>query len=139
MNYLEKIRQSGRDANPFFRLMDIEIGDICEGNAEISMKIRADMLNGENWLQGGLFTALADEAMVLAIYSLLAPDEQVATISETTTFISGAREGDVIVASGRVIKKGKRVVFAEGDVGLLEGGQGIISRSSAAFAVLKQH
>lgn len=139
MNYLEKIRRSGRDANPFFRLMDIEIGDICEGNAEISMKIRPDMLNGENWLQGGLFTALADEAMVLAIYSLLAPDEQIATISETTTFISGAREGDVIVASGRVIKKGKRVVFAEGDVRLLEGGKGILSRSSAAFAVLKQH
>jgi acyl-CoA thioesterase len=133
---MENIRQSGRDANPFFRLMDIEIGDICEGNAEISMKIRPDMMNGEDWLQGGLFTALADEAMVLAIYSLLPPDEQIATISETTTFISGAREG-TLVASGRVIKKGKRVVFAEGDVRSLEGGKGILSRSSAAFAVLK--
>jgi acyl-CoA thioesterase len=138
MNYLEKIRQEGRDANPFFRMMDIEIGDICEGNAEISMKIRADMMNGEDWLQGGLFTALADEAMVLAIYSLLAPDEQIATISETTTFIAGAREGENLVASGRVIKKGKRVVFAEGDVRSIEKGKGVISRSSAAFAVLKQ-
>ncbi len=138
MNYLEKIRQEGRDANPFFRMMDIEIGDICEGNAEISMKIRADMMNGEDWLQGGLFTALADEAMVLAIYSLLAPDEQIATISETTAFIAGAREGESLVASGRVIKKGKRVVFAEGDVRSIEAGKGMLSRSSAAFAVLKQ-
>jgi acyl-CoA thioesterase len=138
MNYLEKIKQEGRDANPFFRLMDIEIGDICEGNAEISMKIRPDMMNGEDWLQGGLFTALADEAMVLAIYSLLAANEQIATISETTTFISGAREGENLVASGRVIKKGKRVVFAEGDVRSIEEGKGILSRSSAAFAVLKQ-
>jgi acyl-CoA thioesterase len=135
MNYLEKIRETGRDANPFFTLMGVEIGDLEKGSAQVRMKIRPDMLNGEGWLQGGIFTALADEAMVLAIYSLIDSGERIATISETTIFLTGVREG-ILVADGRLIKQGKRVIFAEGDIRLL-GSDSILARSSAAYAVLK--
>jgi len=92
------------------------------------------MLNGEGWLQGGIFTALADEAMVLGIYSLTGPAEQIATITETTTFLGGAREG-TLYATGRVVRKGKRVVFAEGEVRDGAPGGRLLSRSSAAFAL----
>lgn len=134
MNYIEKIRNEGRDANPFFTLMGIEIGEMGDGEAEISLQIRPDMRNGEGWLQGGLFVALADEAMVLAMYPLLEKNERLATISEHTTFISGAQEG-VIHATGRVVKRGRRVIFAEGEV-RMDGREGkILSRTTAAFAV----
>ena len=134
MNYIEKIRAMGRDANPFFSLMGIDVEELDGGDAVISMKVRPDMQNGEGWLQGGIFTALADEAMVLAIYPLLERDERLATISEHTTFISGAREG-ILYAAGRVVKRGRRVIFAEGEVrsGGKEGK--ILSRTTAAFAV----
>lgn len=135
MNYIERIRSEGRDANPFFTLMGIEIGVIGSGCATLSMPIRPDMMNGEDFLQGGLFTALADEAMVLAIYPLLSLEERIATISESTTFMSGAQRG-VLVGTGRVIKKGRRVIFAEADV-TLEGSDRILSRSSASFMVTK--
>ena len=137
MNYIEKIRTRGRDANPFFVLMGIEVGTIGDGEAEISMQIRTDMHNGEGWLQGGIFTALADEAMVLAIYPLLEKNERLATISEHTTFISGAREG-VLSAAGRVVKRGRRVIFAEGEVRTGGGDGKILSRTTAAFAVGKE-
>lgn len=135
MNYIERIRTEGRDANPFFSLMGIEIGTAGESYATLRMPVRQDMLNGEDFLQGGLFTALADEAMVLAIYPLLDPGEQIATISETTTFLSGAQRG-VLIGTGRVIKKGRRVVFAEGDI-TLEGSDKILSRSTATFMVTR--
>ncbi len=135
MPYIERIRSCGRDANPFFTLMGIELGVIGNGCATLRMPIRPDMLNGEDFLQGGLFTALADEAMVLAIYPLLLPEERIATISESTTFMSGAQRG-VLVGTGRVIKKGRRVIFAEGDV-VLEGSDRILSRSTATFMVTK--
>jgi uncharacterized protein (TIGR00369 family) len=93
------------------------------------------MLNGEDFLQGGLFTALADEAMVLAIYPLLDPEERIATISESTTFMSGAQEG-VLIGTGRVLKKGRPVIFAEGDV-TMEGSDRILSRSTATFMVTR--
>ena len=135
MNYIERIRTGGRDANPFFTLMGIEIGDSGRGYATLRMPVRPDMLNGEDFLQGGLFTALADEAMVLAIYPLLDPEERIATISESTTFMSGAQKG-VLIGTGRVLKKGRRVIFAEGDV-TMEGSDRIISRSTATFMVTR--
>ena len=133
MNYLERIRSVGRDANPFFSLMGIEIGSISGGQATIRMPVQHTMTNGEGWLQGGMFIALADEAMVLAIYPLLDPDERIATITEATTFLGGAREG-ILVASGRVIKKGRRVIFAEGEV-TADGSDRVFARSIASYMV----
>ncbi|MDD1705439.1 MAG: PaaI family thioesterase [Methanoregulaceae archaeon] len=135
MNYIERIQTEGRDANPFFTLMGIETGVFGRGSATLRMTVRPDMLNGEDFLQGGLFTALADEAMVLAIYTLLDPLERIATISETTTFMSGVRQG-VLIGTGRVLKKGRRVIFAEGDI-TLEGSGQILSRSTATFMVTR--
>jgi len=135
MNYIERIKAEGRDANPFFTLMGIEIGSVSRGSATLRMPVRPDMLNGEDFLQGGLFTALADEAMVLAIYPQLDPQERIATISENTTFLSGTQQG-VLVGTGRVIKKGRRVIFAEADV-TLDGSDRILSRSTATFMVTK--
>lgn len=136
MNYIERIRKFGREANPFFVMMGIEVDTIEEGSAAISMKIRPDMLNGEDYLQGGIFTALADEAMVLAIYAVLDEGERIATISETTSFMTAAGRGE-LVAGGRVIKRGRRVIFAEGEVTLREAPDRILSRTSAAFAVIR--
>lgn len=135
MTYIERIRAEGRDANPFFTLMGVELGTIGEGSATISMEVRPDMMNGEEWLQGGIFTALADEAMVLAIYPLLDPAERIATISETTSFLAGA-QGGTLVATGRVVKRGRRIVFAEGDVMIEESGR-VLARCSAAYAVVR--
>lgn len=134
MNYYKRILAEGQAANPFFCLMDIDIGEITPGVATLRMPVRPDMLNGEGWLQGGLFTALADEAMVLAIYSLLEEKETVATISETTSFMRGVQDS-VLVARGTVLKKGRRVVFGEAEVraGLDDGP--LISRSTASFAI----
>jgi len=134
MSYIERIRDRGREANPFFCLMGIDVVSLEEGKAVLAMKVRDDMLNGEGYLQGGMFTALADEAMVLAIYSLLEKDQAIATISETTGFMKGAGPGMVLIAEGRVIKKGRRVVFSEADV-KLEGKQDIVARTSASFAI----
>jgi acyl-CoA thioesterase len=136
MHYFQRIRTQGRTANPFFCLMDIDIGEIKPGEATLRMPVRADMHNGENWLQGGMFSALADEAMVLAIYSLLQEEETIATISETTSFMRGARDG-VLIARGTVVKKGRRVAFAEADVRHTSPDGPLLSRSAAAYAITR--
>ena len=132
--YIDRIRATGMDANPFFGLMGIDVISLEPGRAAIGMTVREDMLNGEHYLQGGLFTALADEAMVLAIYSVLEPGQMLATISESTSFMRGAGTGAVLTARGEVIKKGRRVAFAEAVV-TLRGNEDILSRTTAAFAI----
>ncbi len=137
MSYFEDIQAKGREANPFFRLMGINVGEIGKGKAALTMQVRPDMQNGEGWMQGGIFTALADEAMVLALYSLMPPEEGLATISESTTFLKGARDG-VLVATGRVVRKGRRVAFAESEVRMGSVQGEIVARCTAAFAIVRK-
>lgn len=135
MSYFEELKRRGRDANPYFVMMGIEVDSIGEGTARLSMRVRPDMQNGVGWMQGGIFTAMADEAMALALYSILAPGEGIATISETTSFLKGAKD-EFLVATGRVVRKGRRVAFAEGEVRKESGEGEILARCAAAFAIL---
>jgi acyl-CoA thioesterase len=135
MNYLDKIKKDGRSTNPFFCLMGIDVVSVEDGRTVLKMQVRHDMVNGAGWLQGGMLVALADEAMALAIYSQLAESEGIATISESTSFIRGVRAGAVICAEGRVIRKGRRVAFSEGEVWIQNTEKTRLSRTSAAFAV----
>jgi uncharacterized protein (TIGR00369 family) len=137
MRYLERVLGGDPEANPFFAFMGIEVAGVEKGKASLRMRVREEMHNGVGWMQGGIFTALADEAMALAMYPLLADGEDIATISENTSFFKGVRAGGVLFAEGRVIRKGRRVAFAEGDV--REGGPGghLLSRTAASFAVVK--
>ena len=134
MSYLDKIKKDGRAANPFFCQMGIEVVEAGDGRGLLKMPVRPDMHNGVGWLQGGLLVALADEAMALAVYTRLAEGEGIATISESTSFIKGVRDG-VIYAEGQVIRKGRRVAFCESDVWTGEDTRILLSRTSAAFAV----
>ena len=134
MSYLANIKISGRDANPFFRLMDIELGPYGGGEAVLFMPVRADMLNGVGWLQGGLYSALCDEAMALALFTVLGDDEAIATISESTSFLQGVRNGS-ISARAKVVKKGRAVAFVEGRVSGKDDGT-LLSKTQASFAII---
>ncbi len=134
MTYLDNIKKNGRAANPFFCQMGIDVVQYQTGKAVLGMTVRPDMLNGVGWLQGGMLVALVDEAMALAIYPSLSEHEGIATISESTSFIKGVREGRIL-AQARVIRKGRRVAFVEGDVFLDDAKKTILSRTSAAFAI----
>ena len=107
MSYLDGIKRMGPAANPFFLLMGIDVCSFGNGQAELSMEVRPDMLNGAGWLQGGLYTALCDEAMALALFTSLSEGECIATISESTSYLQGVRGGKIL-AIGKVIKKGRQ-------------------------------
>jgi acyl-CoA thioesterase len=134
MGYLEEIKKAGRDANPFFRLMGIEVESFGEGSAILSMNVRPDMLNGVGWLQGGLYGALCDEAMALALYTRLEEGEQIATISESTSYLRGVRNGK-IRARAEIVRKGRQVAFLEGCV--TDAGDGLLSKTTASFTIFR--
>jgi len=135
MSYFEEIQKRGRDVNPFFVMMGIDVVSIGEGTARLSMKVRPDMHNGVGWMQGGIFTAMADEAMALALYTVISPGERIATISEATSFLKGAKD-EVLIATGRVVRKGRRVAFTESEIRKETSDGEILARCAAAFAIL---
>lgn len=133
MNYLDEITSRGQHANPFFCLMGIKPLHFGEGKARLTMDVRDDMKNGEGWLQGGMFTALGDEAIALAIYTLLSQGETIATVSCTTHFIRGIQQG-TIHADGEVIRKGRQMIYAEATITDAKDGN-LLARCTASFVV----
>jgi uncharacterized protein (TIGR00369 family) len=137
MRYLEEISLKGRDANPFFRMMGIDIVSYAEGNAVLTMDVRPEMMNGDGWLQGGVYTALADEAMALALFTVLKENEIIATITESTSFYRGVQDG-TIISEGTVIRKGRKIAFAKSVVRRPGETGEILAESTASFAVIAQ-
>ena len=135
MSYLDGIKRMGPAANPFFLLMGIDVCSFGNGQAELSMEVRPDMLNGAGWLQGGLYTALCDEAMALALFTSLSEGECIATISESTSYLQGVRGGKIL-AIGKVIKKGRQVAFTEGFVRKETDVSAILSQTRASFMII---
>ena len=133
MDYISAIKEFGRAANPFFCEMDIEIVSYGNGSATLSMPITPKLANGIGWLTGGMYISLADEAMALALISSLSPDEGSATISLSTQFIKGAREG-IIFAKGTLIRKGRQVAFLEAVV-TDESGL-VLTRCQGSFLIM---
>ena len=64
---------------------------------------------------GQALMAFADTGMIVATISHLGAFVPVATVSQTTNFLSGAGGGDVI-ADIRLTKTGRTLVFAEADM-----------------------
>jgi acyl-CoA thioesterase len=85
------------------RWMGIEVIRVEEGYAQITMKLREDMLNGYGMAHGGMIFAFADTCFALACNS---PSGSADTITvgagADINFISSARQGQTLVAEGVV-------------------------------------
>ena len=87
------------------QMLGITIVDVSLGKAELSMPIRADMLNGHKSCHGGMMFSLADTAFAHACNSANKP-----TVASgcSIDFIAPAREGDVLTAYAEERSRGGR-------------------------------
>jgi acyl-CoA thioesterase len=78
--------------------MGIEIAAIGPGYAELTMTVRADMLNGHAICHGGFIFTLADSAFAFACNSY-----NLTTVASggAIDFVAPAREGDILAAMAR--------------------------------------
>ncbi len=74
--------------------------------------------------------------MALALFTALDENDRIATISETTSFFRGVREGR-IVAEGKVVRIGRQVAFAEGRVMADDADGPVLSQTSASFSIIR--
>ena len=78
--------------------MGMQIGAIGPGYAELTMTVRADMLNGHAICHGGFIFTLADSAFAFACNSY-----NLTTVASgcAIDFVAPAREGDLLTAMAR--------------------------------------
>jgi len=88
----------------------IKIEEARDGYARVSMRVRADMLNGHAMAHGGMIFALADTAFAYACNSR---NENTVAQHASITFLAPARVDDVLVAEAReVSRSGRSAVYA---------------------------
>jgi len=132
--YAEKIASIGASANPTFMTLGITPVSWGGGKAVLKMNTADTFHNGVGFLQGGFYVIIADEAIALAILAELDPGSGTTTISETTEFIRGTKD-DEIFAVAKIIRKGRRIIFAEAEVrrGSVDGD--LLSKTTASYLV----
>ncbi len=88
----------------------VTIEEAREGYARVSMRVRADMLNGHAIAHGGMIFALADTAFAYACNSR---NENTVAQHASITFLAPAQLDDMLIAEAREVSRaGRSGVYA---------------------------
>jgi acyl-CoA thioesterase len=85
--------------------LGMRLAAVRPGWARVTMRVRADMVNGHQVCHGGLVFALADSAFAFACNS---HNESTVAAAASIDFLSGAREGDELTAEASELWRTRR-------------------------------
>jgi acyl-CoA thioesterase len=83
----------------------MQVESAASGRAKVSMRIRADMLNGHAICHGGFVFALADSAFAFACNS---HNRNTLAAGASIDFLAPARDGDVLTAIATEVSRTRR-------------------------------
>jgi uncharacterized protein (TIGR00369 family) len=107
-----------------------------EGTATVEMTSTEDMANHSGFVHGGMISTLADSAMGRAVRTLIPGVVRTMSFDLKLSFISAAKIGERLRATGRVVHAGRRTVVTECRV---EGAGGkLVATASATFSVTRE-
>ena len=109
--------------------------EAADGTAVVEMTTTEDMSNHSGFVHGGMISTLADSAMGRSVRTLKPGVVRAMSFDLKLNFISAARVGEDLRATGHVIHAGRRTVVTECRV---EGKDGrLVATASATFAVTR--
>ena len=94
--------------------------EATDGHFKASFEAGEKLLNGVGRVQGGYIAAMLDDVMSPAGQTLLAEGEFIATVEMKVNLLRSASPGQII-GEGRVVRKGRTVVFIEGTLKSADG------------------
>lgn len=116
--------------------LGLETVETGEGTATVDMKPTENMANHAGFVHGGMISTLADSAMGRSVRTLKPGVVRAASFDLKLNFISAAKIGETLRATGRVVHAGRRTVVAECRV---EGPDGtLVATASGTFAVTRE-
>ena len=102
-------------STPFNRWFGIRCVTRVAGSTEYEMQVTPGMLNRRGVAHGGVVCSLLDTALGAAVVSGIDPEEWCATLELSIQFRDPVHAGRV-VGRGRMVKRGRRAAFAEGEI-----------------------
>ncbi len=92
--------------------------------------------NANGTVQGGILCSFLDHIMGQSGYTLLSPDDRLSTVEISLRFLEAVGAG-LLRGRGRVVKKGQKVLFAEGEVFNAAGGVAVKGFTSLLITSVK--
>jgi uncharacterized protein (TIGR00369 family) len=113
-NFAERIRRSFAE-QAVMTLIGAELVKVEAGEIDIRLPFSADLAQQDGFLHAGIATTIVDSACGYAAYSLMPAASRVLSVEFKVNFLSPA-VGDYFIAEGRIVKNGKTITVARGDV-----------------------
>ncbi|CAM3701480.1 PaaI family thioesterase [Bordetella tumulicola] len=103
-------------------LLGAQLSRVEPGQVDIALPYRADLCQQNGFLHAGVSTTIADSAGGYAALSLFDAGEEVLTSEFKMNFLAPA-DGHRFVATGRVLKPGRRLTICQVEVHAYRGEQ----------------
>ncbi|MFT4103073.1 MAG: PaaI family thioesterase [Burkholderiaceae bacterium] len=112
-------------------LLGLKVEHAERGSVDLSFRADESFLNAAGSIQGGMLSAMLDEALSLSMLTTLDRGEYLVTLEMKVQFISAAQTG-ALRARGWLIHRGRRIGFVEGD---LRQGERLVAKASATVSI----
>lgn len=124
-----------RRRSPFSAHIGVELEELREGYARLSLVLQPHHTNPHGVMHGGVITTMMDSALGAALGALRGEEARRnphATVEMNASFLVGARPGDRIVVEGRVLRLGKTIAFGEAEARRADE---LIAKGRLTFAI----
>ena len=117
-NFAARIRESfGRQKA--MTLIGATLTKVEAGEVEIALSYRDDLTQQKGFIHGGILGMIADSACGYAAFSLMPAGGSLVTVEYKMNILAPARTS--LVARGRVVKAGRTLTVARGEVYAQDG------------------
>ena len=121
-------------SHPLHRYIGVQDIDAADGNARIELTIDEHTVNPRGAFHGGVAYLLCDMACYAALLSVLSEGENAATHDLHVSMLRAAKLGERVVASAKVIKRGRNIAFMEAT---LHAGDKLLARATVTKSIIK--
>jgi uncharacterized protein (TIGR00369 family) len=119
---LEALRDGVLPPPPIARLFQMDVVSVAEGRVEFSCVVDESAYNPIGVVHGGLVCTLLDTVAGCAVHSTLPQGYGYTSIELKVSYLRALHASSgPLAAIGSVVKPGRRVAFAEGEVRDVEG------------------
>jgi uncharacterized protein (TIGR00369 family) len=103
--------------NAFVKALGMTLTIHDEGVVSYALNINPSHLATPGFVHGGVLTTLLDATMGAGALTLVADEGQVvSTIEMQTNFISSGKINNQLIATSKLLRKGKKVIFMQAEI-----------------------
>lgn len=103
-------------------LIGATLADVWPGGCEIHVPYRADLSQQHGFFHAGITSTAVDSAAGYAGFSLMAPSTSVLSVEFKINLLAPA-DGELLIATGEVVKTGRNLVITRGDAWVVKHGK----------------